>query len=119
MPIFKSTIFSNLIFNYNKTIISIDNNIISAIDQLPDQTDNAGKFLTTNGEQVYWTDFREIKIDSVHYPEEGDTTIVLTEAQAVPSNINLYAMSVYVDGVHLNKTVDYGYNTSTRLRARF
>ena len=94
--------------------IVIDNNIISAIDQLPDQTDNAGKFLTTNGEQVYWTDFREIKIDSVHYPEEGDTTIVLTEAQAVPSNINLYAMSVYVDGVHLNKTVDYGYNTSTR-----
>lgn len=38
--------------------ITINKNVISATDELPDQTGNMGKFLTTDGEKVGWVNPR-------------------------------------------------------------
>ena len=85
------------------------------VDALPAQTNNAGKFLTTDGTDASWSDILdEIKVSSIHYPTTNATTIVLTEQQAIPSTINKYAMTVYRDGIYLNPSVDYGYNSTTR-----
>lgn len=85
------------------------------VDVLPAQTNNAGKFLTTDGTDASWSDILdEIKVSSIHYPTTNATTIVLTEQQAIPSTINKYAMTVYRDGIYLNPSVDYGYNSTTR-----
>ena len=85
------------------------------VDAFPSQTNNAGKFLTTDGSTASWSDIlNEIKLSSIHYPSVNDTTITLTQAQAIPSTISKYAMSVYRDGIYLNQSIDYGYNPSTR-----
>jgi hypothetical protein len=42
--------------------ITINKNVISATDELPDQTGNMGKVLTTNGENVYWANFKTFNI---------------------------------------------------------
>ena len=42
--------------------ITINKNVISATDELPDQTGNLGKVLTTNGENVYWANFKTFNI---------------------------------------------------------
>ena len=95
--------------------LSVSNGTISVDDQLPSQTGNAGKFLTTDGTDASWSDIlNETKISSVHYPIANATTIVLTQEQAIPSIVNKYAMSVYRDGIYLNPSIDYGYNSSTR-----
>ena len=97
------------------TGITISNGVISANSQLPSQTNNAGKFLTTDGTDASWSDIlNETKISSVHYPTANATTVVLTQAQAIPSTTNKYAMSVYRNGIYLNSGIDYGYNNSTR-----
>jgi hypothetical protein len=95
--------------------ITLTGTTFSADDQLPSQTGNAGKFLTTDGTNASWSDIlNETKISSVHYPTANATTIVLTQEQAIPSTVNKYAMSVYRDGIYLNPSIDYGYNSSTR-----
>ena len=83
------------------------------IDALPDQTDNAGKFLKTDGTTASWEDIEktEIKISSLHYPTEGDNTIVLTPGQNLPTDVNKYALAVYRNGIYLNYNVDYSYNS--------
>lgn len=84
------------------------------VNALPDQTNNSGKILTTDGSVASWSDpINETRISSIHYPNTGDTTIVLTEQQSVPSNLNKYSLSVYRDGLYLNPDVDYGFNHST------
>ena len=85
---------------------------INNIDALPDQTNNTGKFLTTDGTTARWEDISEleVKISSVHYPSVGDTTIVLTNAQAIPSDVNKYALAIYRDGIYLNEGIDYNFN---------
>ena len=95
--------------------ITLTGTTFSADDQLPSQTGNAGKFLTTDGTDASWSDIlNETKISSVHYPTANATTVVLTQAQAIPSTTNKYAMSVYRNGIYLNSGIDYGYNNSTR-----
>ena len=87
----------------------------ATINALPSQTGNNGKFLTTDGTDASWSDIlNETKISSVHYPTANATTVVLTQAQAIPSTVNKYAMSVYRNGIYLNPSIDYGYNSSTR-----
>jgi len=95
--------------------LSVSNGTISVDDQLPTQAGNSGKFLTTDGTNASWSDIlNEIKISSVHYPTANATTVVLTQAQAIPSTTNKYTMSVYRNGIYLNPSIDYGYNNSTR-----
>ena len=85
------------------------------IPEIPDQANNAGKFLTTDGTDLSWSDIlNEVKVSSVHYPTINTNTVVLTQAQALPSTISKYTMSVYRDGIYLNPSIDYGYNSSTR-----
>ena len=86
-------------------------------DALPDQTNNAGKFLTTDGIVASWEDINniEVKISSVHYPSEGDTTITLTGSDVLPSDVSKYAIAVYRDGVYLNPTIDYTFNHNTNV----
>ena len=88
----------------------------ATVDALPSQTNNSGKFLTTNGTDASWADLTDIvKISSLHYPSSNDTTITLTSAQSIPNNVNKYTMSVYRNGIYLNNTIDYGFNSSTRV----
>ncbi len=95
--------------------ITLTGTTFRADDQLPSQTGNSGKFLTTDGTDASWSDIlNETKISSVHYPTANATTVVLTQAQAIPSTNNKYAMSVYRNGIYLNPSIDYGYNNSTR-----
>ena len=96
--------------------LTLTGTTFSADDQLPSQTGNSGKFLTTDGTNASWSDIiNEIKISSLHYPSANATTITLTEQQAIPSTTNKYAMSVYRNGIYLNPSIDYGYNTNTRV----
>ena len=91
-------------------------NVLQNFDSLPDQTNNSGKFLTTDGTDASWADLSDIvKISSLHYPSANDTTITLTSAQSIPSNVNKYTMSVYRNGIYLNNTIDYGFNSSTKV----
>ena len=89
----------------------------ATVDVLPSQTSNSGKFLTTNGTTASWADVpnTELKISSLHYPSLGDTTVTLTSAESIPSDVNKYAMAVYRDGIYLNPSLDYGFNSSTRV----
>ena len=88
----------------------------ATVDALPSQTNNSGKFLTTDGTDASWADLSDIvKISSLHYPSANDTTITLTSAQSIPNNVNKYTMSVYRNGIYLNNTIDYGFNSSTRV----
>lgn len=88
----------------------------ATVDALPSQANNSGKFLTTDGTDASWADLSDIiKISSLHYPNANDTTITLTTAQSIPSNVNKYTMSVYRNGIYLNNTIDYGFNSSTRV----
>ena len=112
-----------VIYSYAPTPIGNNNNEIATtgyvtnainnVDALPSQTNNSGKFLTTNGSEASWIELDQNKVSSIHYPNENDTTITLTNDQSVPSNINKYAMSVYRDGVYLNPNIDYGFNHDT------
>lgn len=91
-------------------------NVLQNFDSLPDQTNNSGKFLTTDGTDASWADLSDIvKISSLHYPSANDTTITLTTEQSIPSNVNKYTMSVYRNGIYLNNTIDYEFNSSTRV----
>ena len=92
-------------------------NVLQDFDSLPDQTNNSGKYLTTNGTSASWADINthEIKISSVHYPSQNDTTVTLANAESIPSDINTYAIAVYRNGIYLNPTIDYGFNVSTRV----
>ena len=87
------------------------------VDALPSQTGNSGKFLTTDGTDASWADIlaTEIKLSSVHYPSFGDTTVTLTSSESIPSDVNKYAIAVYRDGIYLNPSLDYGFNSSTRV----
>ena len=89
----------------------------ATVDALPSQTGNSGKFLSTNGTTASWEDVldTEIKISSVHYPSANDTTITLTAAESIPSDLNKYAISVYRNGIYMIPTVDYGFNSTTRV----
>ena len=93
--------------------IDISNeNVISITSALPDQENNAGKFLTTDGTTASWSDelLTELKVSSIHYPNENDTFIILSSEQDIPSDVTKYTLAVYRDGVYLNPTIDYGYN---------
>lgn len=93
----------------NGETVSWDN-----VDSLPSQSGNSGKFLTTNGTTAAWSDIlNETKISSVHYPTAEATTITLTSGQSIPSNVNKYALSIYRNGIYLNPSIDYGFNSST------
>ena len=82
-------------------------------DAFPTQTNNAGKFLRTDGTNVEWSDIlNEIKISSIHYPSNGDTTITLNSNQTIPAIVNKYTMSVYRNGIYLISSIDYGFNHS-------
>jgi len=114
LPIASSSTLGGIKVGDNLTIDS-STGVLSADNTLPSQTNNAGKFLTTDGTDASWSDILdEIKVSSIHYPTTNTTTIVLTEQQAIPSTINKYAMTVYRDGIYLNPSVDYGYNSTTR-----
>ena len=97
--------------------INISNeNEISAQDQLPDQTDNEGKFLYTDGNSASWEEiYPPLKISSVHYPSNGDTTITLTAQESIPENVSNYSLAVYRNGIYLNNVVDYTFDLNTRI----
>lgn len=92
-------------------------NAINNIDALPDQTNNAGKYLITNGTSASWEDITntEIKISSIHYPSEGSNTITLTGSDVLPSDVSKYALAIYRDGVYLNPTIDYTFDHNTNV----
>ncbi len=93
--------------------LTTDGTSANWVNVLPPQANNGGKVLATNGTTSYWTDFSEIKIDSIHYPNVNDTTIVLSDNQSIPSNVDKYALAVYRDGVYLNSNIDFNFDPLT------
>ena len=89
----------------------------ATVDALPTQTNNAGKFLKTNGTTASWEDVldTEIKISSIHYPSANATTITLTAAESIPTDLNKYALSVYRNGIYMLPSIDYGFNSTTKV----
>jgi len=89
----------------------------ASVDALPSQSGNAGKYLVTNGTTASWEDITntEVKISSIHYPSEGETTITLTGSDVLPSDVSKYAIAVYRDGIYLNPTIDYNFNHNTNV----
>ena len=89
------------------------------VELLPDQTNKEGKFLSTDGTNTSWEDIfaHEVRLDSVHYPTENSTSIVLTTAQVPPTEVSKWGISVYRNGIYLTKTIDYTYTPETRTLA--
>lgn len=100
-------------YNAGEGII-IENGTISAEKQLPNQTNNSGKFLSTNGTDASWEEiYPPLKLSSVHYPQVNDTSITLTEEQNIPSGVNKFTLAIYRNGVYLNNEIDYTFDQDT------
>ena len=77
------------------------------IDVLPDQTNNSGKLLTTDGTETSWASLDSIQ--EVFNVSSSTTSVTL--ASTLPL---YYSISVYHDGLRLTKNIDYTFNTNTK-----
>lgn len=77
---------------------------------LPSQTDNAGKVLMTDGTDTSWVSLNTI--EEIFNVNSTTSAITLTNAS---NSTTSESLSVYHDGLRLVNTVDYTYNSSTKV----
>lgn len=81
---------------------------INVGDSLPSQSGNAGKILTTDGSNASWLQLTAVQ--EVFNVDSNTEAVTLT---ATPISGN--DIAVYHDGLRLVNTIDYSYNTSTKV----
>lgn len=98
------------------TGIDITNGVISADDQLPTQTGNSGKYLTTNGTSVSWGDVDALPSqtgNSGKYLTTNGTTASWANVDLLPDQTNNSGKYLTTDGT--NAYWGSGFNSETRI----
>jgi hypothetical protein len=65
-------------------------NALDNIDALPDQTNNSGKYLVSDGTTASWQEITNTEIvrhRSIHYPANGTNTVTIANSDNVPDDV--------------------------------